>query len=526
MPAEAIETYVERMGPFPTQTVCFVGTGPGDGGLLTIRGACRIQQADVVVHAASESPAWRTLVRRDALLVFAGRADGSERIKPDAFLNIVKPHVEAGRRVVRLKSGDPFVFNRTEEECEALASVGIGFEIVPGVTSGLAGPAFAGIGTTHPGMADAVTLVIGYDDPESAAAKVDYAQLARGGTVVVYFGESHLGGICRQMIARGADADTPVAIIHDATKPSQRVQIATLAEYESSQGVPRPAIIVIGTAVETRRSLAWRDSLPLADRSVLVTRPETQAAGLVGRLAAAGAEVLEAPTLRVVRLTDDAVLREAIAAIHRYDWLVLTSVNGVDALAWQLRMVGLDARSLAGVHVAVVGPSTAERLNALFIKPDLVPRQYLTSALGRELIATGVKGARILLLRSSEANDELPAMLVSAGAVCDSVVGYEAAAVNALPVDVMTRIIDDTLDWATFTSPSTFCNFHDILNRQSIPWPTQLRVASIGPVTSAAMRERGVDPTVEATEHTIAGLADALIEFVSGITERRETTEG
>ncbi len=511
MARDAFEKYVERMGPFPPHSVSFVGTGPGDAGLLTVRGVCRIQQADVVVHVAGASPSWLALVRPDAQMVSAARTGGSKRIKPDEFLNLVSPHVNAGRRVVRLKSGDPFMFNRCEEECEALREAGIGVELVPGVTSGIAGPEYAGIGVTRPGIADAVTLVIGYEDPEGPSAGVDYARLIEGGTVVVYFGEKHLGGICRQMVAGGAPADLPVAVITNATRAEQSVETGTVSSFCDSPGVVKPSVIVIGEAVRTRATLQWRNNLPLADKTVLVTRPSELSGRLVGALTGAGAEVLESPMLQTRQITDDAVLSEAVANIDRYDWVVLTSVNGVDAMAEQLRAAGMDARALGGVKLAAIGPATARRLGRLFLTPDLVPDRYLSANLGRSLVERGVAGTRILFIRSSDANDKLPRILERAGARCDDLVGYRTQAASGLPDALAARLADGSVDWITFTSPSTFSNLKSLMDQRQMTWHKSVRLASIGPVTSSAIRDAGFEPTIEADEHTTDGLALAVI---------------
>jgi uroporphyrinogen III methyltransferase / synthase len=508
-----LENYFERVGPFPVGVVSIVGTGPGDGGLITVKGAVRIRQADVVVHSGRLDGAWRALVGAGTELIVVGPTGGGGPVPASEIVAVLKRQVALGRRVVRVKSGDPFVFNRTEQECVGLRAAGIAFEIVAGVTSGLAGAVCAGIGITEADSADAVTLVIGHDDPEGAGSRVDYGRLVSGGTVVVYFGERHLGAICRCLLSSGVDGGMPVAVVTDATFASQRVEVGTVAGFVGRAEVPFPSVLVIGWTVSSRSELGWFERRSLFGQRVVVTRPVGQSASLSGALSALGAEVLEAPTVSVSPVVDDATLDEALRHLGRYDWVVLTSGNGVDAMSARMRALGLDARSLGDVEIAAIGTVTARRLEGLFLRADLVPAEFTGRALGAAMVSRGVENTRCLLLRSSLAGSELPEILRRGGASCDDLAVYRSAIGSALSPKVRDRLVRGEVDWVTFTSSSTFTGFVASLGSDAEAVLGRVKIASIGPITSEAIRVAGYAPTVEAAVHTGDGVVTAIAEF-------------
>ncbi|MHC4093765.1 MAG: bifunctional uroporphyrinogen-III C-methyltransferase/uroporphyrinogen-III synthase, partial [Planctomycetota bacterium] len=381
---QTLEAFIQRIGPFPERTVCLVGIGPGEAGLITVKGALRLRQADVAAYEMSYRPtAICNLLQENAQLVFVGPTEDRPRWTSAEIVEWARPHVEAGRRVVIVKSGDPFVFARGEQQVRALADAGLACEVVPAPTSALAAAAYAGVPLTDRNTTDAVSLVIGKADRDSALAEPVLATMAQSGMLAVYMGEDNLDALCRGLMGAGLGGDTPVSLVEHATRPKQRVTtgtIQTIAAQAKRAGVEQPAIAFIGSAAASQPQMRWFDRRPLFGQRILVTRPWHQSAVLAGRLTALGAEVIEAPTVAIEPLPDYDAVDEALRRLATYDWLVLTSANGVDALAERLRHLQMDARALASVRIAAIGPATAERLSKLFIEPDLIPEEFVAEA--------------------------------------------------------------------------------------------------------------------------------------------------
>jgi uroporphyrinogen III methyltransferase/synthase len=471
-------------------TAYLVGAGPGDPGLLTARALELIARADVVLHDRLIPPEALAHARADAEVIDVGKVGGGEQVPQRETTRLLVEHSRAGRTVVRLKGGDPFVFGRGGEEAQALRAAGCDYEVVPGVTAGVAAPAYAGIPVTQRGMASAVAFVTGHEDPGKPETAVDWAALAVfPGTLVFYMGVRQLPRIAEQLIAHGRDPAEPAAIVERGTLPDQRVLRTTLAAL-GEQDAHAPAVTLVGPVTALHDELAWFAGGPLAGVSVAVTRARVQASGLAGRLRALGARVVEAPTIRIEPLPFE------LPDLRRYDLLVLTSPNAVEALLLRAH----DARALAGPRIAVIGPGTADALLARGIRPDIVPARAVGESLAQELAALGV--GRALVARAEQARDVVPDALRAAGTEVDVIALYRTV---AEPMPEAARAAALGADWLTFASASAVRFFHAAAGTLDGP-----RLASIGPVTSAALRELGHEPDLEAADHTPDGLVAAL----------------
>ncbi|MBV9424657.1 MAG: uroporphyrinogen-III C-methyltransferase [Solirubrobacterales bacterium] len=485
-------------------TVFLVGAGPGDPGLLTARALELIAAAEVIVYDRLIPASALDGAREDAQLIYAGKEGGGPSMPQGEIEALVVEHGVAGRAVVRLKGGDPFVFGRGGEEAEALRAAGIEYEVVPGVTAGVAAPAFAGIPVTHREAASAVALITGHEDPAKPESALDWDALASfPGTLVVYMAVRRLGEIASRLLAAGRVADEPAVVIERGTLPDQRVcagTLATIASVAGAEGVRAPAIAVFGEVAVLGERLRWFEGRPLTGVSVAVTRARAQASGLASTLRALGAVVVEAPAIRIVprlgRLPD----------LGRYDLICLTSANGVEVLFSGLASRGLDARALAGARVAAIGPGTAAALAEHGVVADVVPERFVAEGLLEALAHVPVR--RALVARAAEARDVLPEGLRARGAEVDVVALYETV---AEPLADSQLAALRGADYVTFTSSSTVRFLFDSLGDGA---RLAARLVSIGPVTSAALRERGVEPDVEAERHDIEGLVKALVADV------------
>jgi uroporphyrinogen III methyltransferase/synthase len=414
-----------------------------------------------------------------------------------------------GKSVVRLKGGDPFVFGRGGEEGEALRAAGIEFEVVPGVTAGVAATAYAGIPVTHRDDASAVAFVTGHEDPQKGESALDWDALARfPGTLVFYMGVKRLPANAVALIEAGRDSGEPAAAIERGTMAGQRTVVATLgtlAEAVEREGVGAPALIVVGPVVRRREELAWLGRRPLHGRRVVVTRARAQASRLAATLRGLGAEVVELPAIRIEPRIEDDEVRDAVRAIGEYSLVCLTSPNGVRLLFEAMAAAGRDARSLAGATIAAIGPGTARQLARRGIAADVVPERFVAEALVEAVAEVEVSGKRALVARAAEARDVLPDALRERGAEVDVVALYETVREEPDPEAVEAAAL---ADYVTFTSSSTVRNLVEALGAR---FPRAARVVSIGPVTSAAARGAGLQVDVEAERHDVDGLLDALL---------------
>jgi uroporphyrinogen III methyltransferase/synthase len=474
--------------------VYLVGTGPGDPGLLTARALEVIGRADVVLHDK--------LIPREALaaapaaaeLVDVGKVGGGPQVPQEETERLLLDHARAGRTVVRLKGGDPFVFGRGGEEAQRLREAGIPFEVVPGVTAGIAAPAYAGIPVTFRGAASAVAFVTGHEDPAKPETAIDWEALARfPGTLVFYMGVRQLARITEQLIAHGRRPDEPAAIVQQGTLPAQRSLATTLARLaEAAADVRAPAVTIVGEVAALRDELAWFERRPLSGRSVVVTRARAQASALAARLRELGAAVVEAPAIRIEPLAVE------VPDPAGFDLLCVTSPNGADRLLEEVR----DARALAGPTIAAIGPGTARALRAGGIEPDVVPDRAVAEGLVEAL--AGRTFRRALIARAEEGRDVLPDALRERGTEVEVLALYRTV---AEPLDEPTREAALAADYVTFTSASSVKHFLAAIGGAL----TGPRTVSVGPATSAELRAHGVEPDLEAAVHTPDGLVEELL---------------
>jgi len=502
--------------------VYLVGAGPGDPGLLTLRGRRVLAGADVVVHDDLVNRRLLAHAPAHAEIVDVGRPHGDpSRIPQHAIAELLVRHARAGRTVVRLKNGDPFVFGRGGEEAQALRRAGVPYEVVPGVTSALGVLAYAGIPATDRDHASLVTVVTGHlacspgGEPGSDVAGLPWDALARqGGTLVFLMGVRHLAAITQALRAHGLDGATPAAAIERGTTGRQRTivgTVASLAHEATAAALVAPAVIVIGPTVALRERIAWFEARPLFGRRVLVTRPRAQAGELAAALEDLGAEVILCPTIEIVPPLDAAAFDRAVVHAADYDWIVFTSVNGVRAFLDRMAALGRDVRELARARLAAIGPETAAALHERLLRPAVVPADYRAEGLLEALGADDVRGRRVLLPRAAEARTILPETLRERGATVDEVAAYRAVAPEGETVEpVRLALVAHTVDAVTFTSSSTVRNFATLLGVHALTGASRPLVACIGPVTAATARELGVVVDVVPEAYTVAALVHAL----------------
>jgi uroporphyrinogen III methyltransferase/synthase len=497
--------------------VYLVGAGPGDPGLMTVKGLACLQRANVVIYDRLVSPALLRQAPRGCEMIDVGKSPRRHTLPQEAINALLVEKALAGKVVVRLKGGDPFLFGRGGEEAEALAEAGVPFEVVPGVTSAIAAPAYAGIPVTHRDQTSSFAVVTGHEDPTKADSSLDWQKLTTGvGTLVCLMGVGNLPKIVAKLIEHGRDPHTPVAIVQEGTEARQKTVTGTLAdivEKAREADIKPPAVTIVGEVVRLREKLRWFDTKPLFGKRILVTRSREQASALSERLRELGAEPLEYPSIEIAPPKDMAPLDEAIARLPTYDWLIFTSANGVRSLVARMSEKGLDTEALARPKIAAIGPATAQALAGHGLRVDYMPKIYLA-----EEIAAGigdVPGQRILLPRAERAPKQLARALRDKGAVVDEVVAYRTLAVDA-PDELKAMLADGQIDIVTFTSSSTVRNLAVGLQD---PTPADVLsrclVACIGPVTARTAARLGIRVDVVAKEHTIPGLVDAIVTAVA-----------
>ncbi|HEY5942264.1 MAG TPA: uroporphyrinogen-III C-methyltransferase [Solirubrobacterales bacterium] len=493
--------------------VYLVGAGPGDPGLMTARSLQLIASADAIFYDRLIPPGALDGAREEAELVYVGKQPGVPSVPQEEIGARLVEAGRAGKSVVRLKGGDPFVFGRGGEEGEALREAGVEFEVVPGVTAGVAATAYAGIPVTHRDDASAVAFVTGHEDPHKEESAIDWPALAGfPGTLVFYMGVKRLTENAAALIEAGRDADEPAGAIERGTWPGQRTVTATLgtiAEAVEREAVKAPALIVVGEVARRRADLEWLERRPLHGRRVVVTRARAQASGLAATLRGLGAEVVELPAIRIEPRLDSEEVQRVAGALGIYELICLTSPNGVGLLFEALENAGLDARVLAGVTVAAIGPGTARALAERGVLADVVPERFVAEGLIEALEDMEVAGARVLVARAAEARDVLPDALRERGAEVDVVALYET--VREQPADDEIEAAQSA-DYVTFTSSSTVTNLTEALGDR---FPGSARIVSIGPITSETVRAAGLEVDVEAERHDIDGLLAALLADVS-----------
>jgi len=498
--------------------VYLIGAGPGDPGLVTVKGTECIRAADVVVYDYLASPALLQYAHGDAEIIYVGKKGGAHTLPQEDINALLVDKAKSGRIVARLKGGDPFIFGRGGEEAEDLIAAGVPFEVVPGVTSAIAAPAYAGIPLTHRKFTSTVAFVTGHEDPTKETSSIDWASIAKGiGTTVFLMGIRNLPHITTQLIRHGKPSETPVALVRWGTTTAQVTvtgTLATIAGDAERAGIKAPAVIVVGEVVGLRGSLKWFENRPLFGKTIVVTRAREQASDLVAKLTALGAECVEYPTIAVTPPEDWKPVDRAIESLGSYDWLIFTSVNGVSFFFNRLFDGGRDIRALGSIRTACIGPVTAKKLFERGIRCDVLPDTYqaesVVAAFGNESIA----GKNILLPRAREARPVLPVELTKMGAQVDEVAVYQTQQVLEHAKPLLGQLRERAVDLVTFTSSSTVKNFKSLLPEKDFKDIMEgVTLASIGPITTDTAGKLGLDVHITAETYTIPGLVDAILKY-------------
>jgi uroporphyrinogen III methyltransferase/synthase len=497
--------------------VYLVGAGPGALDLVTLRARELIGQADVLVYDYLCNPEMLRWARAEAETIFAGKSGASRKchnLTQEEINASLVALARAGKQVVRLKGGDPYVFGRGGEEAQALARARVPFEIVPGVTSAIAAPAYAGIPLTHRDFASTVTFVTGHEDPSKAESLIDWRHLARlRGTKIFLMGVKRLREIAQRLVAEGADPATPVALVRWGTTARQESlegTLATVADLAEKRGFAAPAVTIVGEVVKLRRELNWFEALPLFGQRVVVTRTRRQASALTERLARLGADVLEIPTIRIVPVVLGETERNKLAAFSRhFDWMIFTSPNAVNLFFSEFFKLTDDLRALGAVKIAAVGPATAHKLNDLHLRADLQPEVFTAEKLAECFSAKDVASQRFLLPHGRLADPLLANHLREKGGLVEEWTLYDTEPEQEDPTGARARYLREGAHWITFTSSSTAENWR-ALQLQPASGAPQPKAVSLGPVTSATLRKLGYEIAAESPASTL----DALIATI------------
>jgi uroporphyrinogen III methyltransferase/synthase len=498
--------------------VYIVGAGPGDPGLITVRGLECLRACDVVVYDHLAQPSLLEAVPTSAERIYVGKQAGRHTLKQGEINRLLVARARAGLRVVRLKGGDPFIFGRGGEEAEELAAAGVPFEVVPGITAAIGAGAYAGMPLTHRDYASSVTFVTGHEDPTQSKSDIPWDLLGRaGGTLVFFMGVGRLAALCDQLMAHGRPARTPAAVVEWATTPRQRTvtaTVGTIADRARAAGVNPPALLIVGDIVRLRRHLAWFERRPLFGRRIVVTRSRHQASDLRRRLEELGAEVIEFPTIRLEPPRSERALRDAARHLGRYDWIVFTSANGVERfIEVVLEENGGDIRAFGRARIAAIGPATREAVERYHLAVALQPARYVAEEVVAAMSAAeDLDALRILVPRAEEARQALPEGLRKAGARVDVIPGYRTVPDKpANAPELIKNMLGGRVDFVTFTSSSTVTNFVCAVGARRIHQiAAKTRLASIGPITSETLHKHRLAPAVEAREYTIDGLVEAI----------------
>jgi uroporphyrinogen III methyltransferase/synthase len=498
--------------------VYLVGAGPGDPGLVTVKAVKLLARADVIIYDQLASPELLKNARPGAEVLYVGKKAGAHTLPQGGINQLLVDKAGAGLTVVRLKGGDPFVFGRGGEEAEALAAAGVAFEVVPGVTSAVAVPAYAGIPVTHRDYTTLVTFITGHEDPTKAESTIPWDNLGQNpGTLVFLMGVKNLAENCRRLVETGRPATTPAAVIQSGTLPGQRTVVGTLAdiaEVAGAAGIQPPAILVVGGVAELHQRLAWWEKRPLWGKTAVVTRTREQASALVEMLSAAGARCLEVPTLEIAPPGDFGPLDAALQHLHDYAWVIFTSANGVTAFFQRLFEKGYDVRALRGAKLAAIGPATAQALRERGLVADVVPTRFIAEDLAAALLPHIAPGSRVLLARAEQAREVLPETLAQAGVQIDVVPVYQVRKPQDIPEEARPFIESGQIDILTFASSATVHNFAALVGKEKFQeLAHKAVVAAIGPITGDTLKEYGITPHIQPEDYTIPALAGGIVEF-------------
>ncbi|MDU2063200.1 MAG: uroporphyrinogen-III C-methyltransferase [Sporomusaceae bacterium] len=497
--------------------VYLVGAGPGDYKLISVKGLEYLKEADTVVYDRLADPRLLSYARPDAEMIYVGKASSQHTMRQEDINKLLVKLAQEGKKVIRLKGGDPFVFGRGGEEALELKEAGLPFEIVPGITSAISVPAYAGIPVTHRGIATSFAVITGHEDPTKPESTIRWDKLATGtDTLVFLMGVENLPHITKKLMEHGRSGDTPAAVIRWGTKPEQRVLITTVATAASDvakQGIKPPAIFLVGEVSKLRDELAWFDQKLLFGKQVLITRAREQASALTSKLEGLGAQCFEAPSIKIVPPDSFAPVDAAINQLDTYDWVVFTSTNGVDAFFARLRENGKDARAFAKNKVAAIGVQTANQLKKFGICADLVPTEFRAEGIVEMLSPQLTPGMKVLIPRALVARDLLPEKLKECGVEAEVVPVYQTITADTDGSQIAAKLRQGEINLVTFTSSSTVTNLLDLLGEGGKELLQTVTVACIGPITAETCLKAGIEPTIVALEYTIAGLVTAIEEY-------------
>ncbi|MBW2182560.1 MAG: uroporphyrinogen-III C-methyltransferase [Deltaproteobacteria bacterium] len=498
--------------------VYIVGAGPGDPGLITVKGLRLLEMADVIVYDHLINFNLLDWAKPNAEKINVGKQVGKRILQQKEINKMLVKEAGKGKIVVRLKGGDPFIFGRGGEEVEALARHGIPFEVVPGVTSAVAAPAYAGIPLTHRGLASSVALVTGHEDPAKEFPAVDFKKIAQSvNTVVCLMGVGNIDSIIKQVKESGRSLATPVAVVEKGTCSDQRVIEGTLRDILPKTRKARlrpPAVIVVGEVTKLRHTNSWFESLPLVGKTVAVTRAREQARPLIDLLEQAGAEVILFPTIEIIEPKSFKQMDAKINRIKEYDYLVFTSANGVKSFLSRMQKLHKDLRCLNEITIAALGEITAQVLREHLLYPEIIPRTFTSKHLAGEFKKEKIKGKKALLMRSEISSDLLPRELKKMGAKVDEVSAYTVRKPRVDSKKVAPLFKERKVDLVTFTSPSTFANFCALMKGKPLAKLLNgVKVAAIGPVTKKEIVKQGIRVPITAARHTASGLVDAIITY-------------
>jgi uroporphyrinogen III methyltransferase / synthase len=495
--------------------VYLVGAGPGDPGLITVKGLECIQTAEVIIYDYLANPKLLAQVKPDAELIYVGKKGGDHTLPQEEINQLIINQARSGKTVCRLKGGDPCVFGRGGEEAEELVAAGIEFEFVPGITSAIAVPAYAGIPVTHREYTSDFAVITGHEDPTKETSSIQWDKLATSvGTLIFLMGVGNLPQIASQLIKYGRTKETPVALIRHGTLPNQETLVGNLADIAikaEQQQMKPPAIIIVGEVVKLRDKLNWFEKKPLFGKRILVTRTRKQASEFAVQLESFGAEVIEFPTIEIIPPEDWNPVDQAIKNLPNYDWVIFTSANGVDQFFKRLEEQKFDCRIFKNTKVATIGPATAQALQEKGLIADLVPSEYRAEGILESFAAFDLKNKKILLARALEARDILPEQLKQRGALVDIVAVYKTIKVGAKHASPDSL---KNLDIITFASSSSVRNFVEMFSKEELEEIISTSaVAVIGPITAQTACDLGLTVTIEATEYTIPGLVTAILAY-------------
>ena len=498
--------------------VYLVGAGPGDPGLITVKGMECIGKADVLVYDYLASASFLKYARSDAETIYVGKKGGDHTLSQDKINALIIEKARQGHIVTRLKGGDPFVFGRGAEEAEELADAGIKFEIVPGVTSAIAAPAYAGIPVTHRRFTSTAAFITGHEDPTKEESGIHWEAISKGiGTLVFLMGVKNLSRIVSKLVENGMPVVTPIALVRWGTTTEQHTvcgTLETIVDEVKKAGLTSPAVIIVGKVVDLRPQLNWFENKALWGKRIVVTRAREQASNMTALLSELGADVLEIPTIKIIPADDPSFLDRAIEQISTYEWLVFTSVNGVKFFFDRLFGTGRDVRSLSHIRTACIGPETAATLRRYGIKTDILPESYVAESIIEAFRNEDVNNKCILLPRAESARPVLPVELRKMGAVVDEIVAYRTVPVAESKGLLIRQLEDKSIDMVTFTSSSTVSNFKSLLPSDRVHELMQnITVACIGPVTADTAGKLGFSVDIVAGTYTIPGLCDAIVEY-------------